>query len=164
MRLRTEQDFPPAFKEFEVSPEGPQIAPSLSRCPHASDGDGRRKQSRRLLPSASHPMEEAHFSPVMRLHKHPLRPVQGRITSMLLLWHTGIAVRTATEIKPFFLPAVQLHWKLLGLLSLGDRRQVVIPYPTLFLMWWRQKKAPKLFFCYSVNINIQILQKNMKKS
>lgn len=38
------------------------------------------------------------------LHKHPLPLVQVRIrsTSILLLWHTGIAVRTATEINPFF--------------------------------------------------------------
>lgn len=38
------------------------------------------------------------------LHKHPLPLVQVRIRSMsiLLLWHTGIVVRSATEIDFFF--------------------------------------------------------------
>lgn len=51
LTLCLKRDFPPVFKEFEISTEGIQILFLPYRSPHTPDGIRTRKQLGRLLPS-----------------------------------------------------------------------------------------------------------------
>lgn len=80
MLLRIEGDFPPAFKESEISTEETQMPYRLPPCIWWSKDKKAAQEAVALCQSAN-------LSCNVAKHKHPLPPVQVRIrsTSILLL-------------------------------------------------------------------------------
>lgn len=88
------------------------------------------------------------------LHKHPLPLVQVRIRSMsfLLLWHTGIAVRTATEIDFFFCQQRSCRQSCFGILILRDSDLKILFYSGFYTIItknpWILRSCPLLLHQY----------------
>lgn len=84
MLLRIERDFPPAFKESEISTEETQMPYRLPPCIWWSKDKKAAQEAVALCQSAN---LSCNVATAVGLHKHPLPLVQVRIrsTSILLL-------------------------------------------------------------------------------